>query len=71
MTPIFAYLVCESVNGNGLQALILTGMLQGIYGLENLEASKKSVVTSTVRYVAYLMRQIGCVIVGMMAPFYF
>jgi NhaP-type Na+/H+ or K+/H+ antiporter len=70
MVPIFTYLVCQTFQGSGLQSLISCGLLQGLYALQNLDKSKRDVVTSTIRYVAYLMRQIGGVLVGMLAPFF-
>lgn len=56
--------------GSGLQSLIFCGLLQSIYGLQNLEAQKRMVVKSTVRYIAFLMRQIGGVLLGILAPFF-
>lgn len=32
MVPIFTYLVCETLKGSGLQALLICGVLQGVYG---------------------------------------
>ena len=45
-------------------------MLQGLYSWKNLVRSKLTVVKSAVRYIAFLMRQIAALVIGMVAPFY-
>lgn len=71
MSPIFCYLICETLSASGCQALICCGLFQGIYGWKNIQERQLLVVESTVRYVSFLMRQIGCVVIGILAPFYF
>lgn len=69
--PVLVYLICETLKGSGLQALLICGTLQGLYSWKNLGREKRLVVLSTVRYLAYMMRQIGAIVVGILAPVYF
>lgn len=68
--PIFAFLICETLKGSGLQAVLICGLLQGVYGLKNITQEKRRVVLSTVRYVSFLMRQIASLIIGILVPFF-
>jgi magnesium-transporting ATPase (P-type) len=63
--------VCESLQGSGNLSLIVYGLLQAIYGLQNLSNSKNRVITNTIKYMAYLMRQIGSILIGILAPIFF
>ena len=70
MSPIFAYLVAESLYCSGYNTLILVGLFQSIYTLNNLETWKQKVVMKISIYVSHSNRQIGCILMGIITPMY-
>jgi hypothetical protein len=59
------------VHGSGLITVIICGVLQGIYTVDNFSKEKLDVIHSTVRYVSFLARQMGSIAIGMTVPVFF
>ena len=55
-TPIFAYLFSEALFGSGLGTLIFTGVLQGIYSVQNYEQKKLDLLNEGIGFVANMSR---------------
>lgn len=70
MTPIFTFLVAEMLGCSGLNTLIACGIFQSVYAKHNLNDQKNSSIDSTVNYLAYLMRQVGSILIGIFFPCY-
>lgn len=56
MSPTFAYLVAESLYCSGYNTLILVGLFQSIYTLNNLEGWKQKVVMKISIYISHSNR---------------
>lgn len=69
MTPMLANLVAETFSCSGFNTLLCCGLFNGLYSRRNLEPQKDMSVQQTVRYLAYILRQVSYVIIGIVSPF--
>jgi len=69
LTPIFANLLAETFSCSGFNTLICCGLFNGVYTRQNLDHQKDKTVQSAVHYIAYLMRHISYLLIGLVVPF--
>jgi len=70
VTPLISFLLAEAVSTSGLLALSICGIFQSLISIRNMEAYKSQMILNTFTYLSFLVRQIGCILIGIITPFY-
>ena len=69
MTPILANLVAETLKCSGFNTVLCCGLFNGLYSRRNLSIQQDISVQLTMRYIAYILRQISYILIGLVTPF--
>jgi len=70
LTPVIAFLLTEALEASGLISLIICGLFYQVFTCQNVSQEADITFRTTVKYISHLMKQIGCILMGIISPFY-